>query len=349
MGSTQKMGAGTNVQTRLIALHHLDCPWRPADIAQRNGRMVRQGNMNKEVSIFIYVTESTFDAYSWQLVENKQKFISQIMTSKSPARSCEDFDEQALSYAEVKALAAGNPMIKEKMDLDIQVSRLRGLKAAYTSQHYRLEDAITGSFPRQIKGTERKIAAYEQDIQTAKQNQTYDADNKLVFGIELNGVQYDKREDAGKALLGLIGAAVRSEKPVPVGHYAGFEVTVEYVLLSKEFKANLVGAATHTTALGADAAGNMTRFQNVITGLPQATQDLRDKLEQLGKQLENAKEELKQPFLQEEELAEKSARLATLDALLNVGNEEQEIEGEAEEVDECTTNEPVRNEDELER
>ena len=349
MGSTQKMGAGTNVQTRLIALHHLDCPWRPADIAQRNGRMVRQGNMNKEVSIFIYVTESTFDAYSWQLVENKQKFISQIMTSKSPARSCEDFDEQALSYAEVKALAAGNPMIKEKMDLDIQVSRLRGLKAAYTSQHYRLEDAITGSFPRQIKGTERKIAAYEQDIQTAKQNQTYDADNKLVFGIELNGVQYDKREDAGKALLGLIGAAVRSEKPVPVGHYAGFEVTVEYVLLSKKFKANLVGAATHTTALGADAAGNMTRFQNVITGLPQATQDLRDKLEQLGKQLENAKEELKQPFLQEEELAEKSARLATLDALLNVGNEEQEIEGEAEEVDECTTNEPVRNEDELER
>ena len=178
MGSTQKMGAGTNVQTRLIALHHLDCPWRPADIAQRNGRMVRQGNLNKEVSIFIYVTESTFDSYSWQLVENKQKFISQIMTSKSPARSCEDLDEAALTYAEVKALAAGNPMIKEKMDLDIQVARLRTLKAAYTSQHYRLEDAIAVAFPRQIKGTEHRIRAFEQDIQTAKEHQSYDADKK---------------------------------------------------------------------------------------------------------------------------------------------------------------------------
>lgn len=168
MGSTQKMGAGTNVQTRLCALHHLDCPWRPADIAQRNGRMVRQGNMNKEVSIFIYITEATFDAYSYQLVENKQKFISQIMTSKSPARSCEDLDEAALSYAEVKALAAGNPMIKEKMDLDIQVARLRTLKAAYNSQHYRLEDAVTGIFLREIRGTECRIQAFEKDMQTAK-------------------------------------------------------------------------------------------------------------------------------------------------------------------------------------
>lgn len=184
MGSTQKMGAGTNVQTRLIALHHLDCPWRPADIAQRNGRMVRQGNLNKEVSIFIYVTESTFDSYSWQLVENKQKFISQIMTSKSPARSCEDLDEAALTYAEVKALAAGNPMIKEKMDLDIQVARLRTLKAAYTSQHYRLEDAVAVAFPRQIKGTEHRIRAFEQDIQTAKEHQSYDADKKLIFSIQ---------------------------------------------------------------------------------------------------------------------------------------------------------------------
>ena len=216
MGSTQKMGAGTNVQTRLIALHHLDCPWRPADIAQRNGRMVRQGNLNKEVSIFIYVTESTFDSYSWQLVENKQKFISQIMTSKSPARSCEDLDEAALTYAEIKALAAGNPMIKEKMDLDIQVARLRTLKAAYTSQHYRLEDAIAVAFPRQIKGTEHRIRAFEQDIQTAKEHQSYDADKKLIFSIELDGKTYDKREDAGKALLGLVGAAVRATKPAPV-------------------------------------------------------------------------------------------------------------------------------------
>ena len=349
MGSTQKMGAGTNVQTRLIALHHLDCPWRPADIAQRNGRMVRQGNLNKEVSIFIYVTESTFDSYSWQLVENKQKFISQIMTSKSPARSCEDLDEAALTYAEVKALAAGNPMIKEKMDLDIQVARLRTLKAAYTSQHYRLEDAIAVAFPRQIKGTEHRIRAFEQDIQTAKEHQSYDADKKLIFSIELDGKTYDKREDAGKALLGLVGAAVRATKPVPVGHYAGFEITVEYKPLEKVFHAHLVGEATHTTKLGNDAAGNMIRFQNVVSALPQDLNRLHGSLEQLTKQLTNAEEELKQPFLQEQELSDKSARLAELDALLNVGNDAPIIEGEAEELEEEPEDALIQSDDELER
>ena len=349
MGSTQKMGAGTNVQTRLIALHHLDCPWRPADIAQRNGRMVRQGNLNKEVSIFIYVTESTFDSYSWQLVENKQKFISQIMTSKSPARSCEDLDEAALTYAEVKALAAGNPMIKEKMDLDIQVARLRTLKAAYTSQHYRLEDAVAVAFPRQIKGTEHRIRAFEQDIQTAKEHQSYDADKKLIFSIELDGKTYDKREDAGKALLGLVGAAVRATKPVPVGHYAGFEITVEYKPLEKVFHAHLVGEATHTTELGNDAAGNMTRFQNVVSALSQDLNRLHGSLEQLTKQLANAEEELKQPFLQEQELSDKSARLAELDALLNVGNDAPIIEGEAEELEEELEDELIQSDDELER
>ena len=349
MGSTQKMGAGTNVQTRLIALHHLDCPWRPADIAQRNGRMVRQGNLNKEVSIFIYVTESTFDSYSWQLVENKQKFISQIMTSKSPARSCEDLDEAALTYAEVKALAAGNPMIKEKMDLDIQVARLRTLKAAYTSQHYRLEDAIAVAFPRQIKGTEHRIRAFEQDIQTAKEHQSYDADKKLIFSIELDGKTYDKREDAGKALLGLVGAAVRATKPVPVGHYAGFEITVEYKPLEKVFHAHLVGEATHTTELGNDAAGNMIRFQNVVSALPQDLNRLHGSLEQLTKQLTNAEEELKQPFLQEHELSDKSARLAELDALLNVGNDAPIIEGEAEELEEEPEDALIQSDDELER
>lgn len=349
MGSTQKMGAGTNVQTRLIALHHLDCPWRPADIAQRNGRMVRQGNLNKEVSIFIYVTESTFDSYSWQLVENKQKFISQIMTSKSPARSCEDLDEAALTYAEVKALAAGNPMIKEKMDLDIQVARLRTLKAAYTSQHYRLEDAVAVAFPRQIKGTEHRIRAFEQDIQTAKEHQSYDADKKLIFSIELDGKTYDKREDAGKALLGLIGAAVRATKPVPVGHYAGFEITVEYKPLEKVFHAHLVGEATHTTELGNDAAGNMIRFQNVVSALPQDLNRLHGSLEQLTKQLTNAEEELKQPFLQEQELSDKSARLAELDALLNVGNDAPIIEGEAEELEEEPEDALIQSDDELER
>ena len=349
MGSTQKMGAGTNVQTRLIALHHLDCPWRPADIAQRNGRMVRQGNLNKEVSIFIYVTESTFDSYSWQLVENKQKFISQIMTSKSPARSCEDLDEAALTYAEVKALAAGNPMIKEKMDLDIQVARLRTLKAAYTSQHYRLEDAIAVAFPRQIKGTEHRIRAFEQDIQTAKEHQSYDADKKLIFSIELDGKTYDKREDAGKALLGLVGAAVRATKLVPVGHYAGFEITVEYKPLEKVFHAHLVGEATHTTELGNDAAGNMIRFQNVVSALPQDLNRLHGSLEQLTNQLTNAEEELKQPFLQEQELSDKSARLAELDALLNVGNDAPIIEGEAEELEEEPEDALIQSDDELER
>ena len=349
MGSTQKMGAGTNVQTRLIALHHLDCPWRPADIAQRNGRMVRQGNLNEEVSIFIYVTESTFDSYSWQLVENKQKFISQIMTSKSPARSCEDLDEAALTYAEIKALAAGNPMIKEKMDLDIQVARLRTLKAAYTSQHYRLEDAIAVAFPRQIKGTEHRIRAFEQDIQTAKEHQSYDADKKLIFSIELDGKTYDKREDAGKALLGLLGAAVRATKPVPVGHYAGFEITVEYKPLEKVFHAHLVGEATHTTELGNDAAGNMIRFQNVVSALPQDLNRLHGSLEQLTKQLTNAEEELKQPFLQEQELSDKSARLAELDALLNVGNDAPIIEGEAEELEEEPEDALIQSDDELER
>ena len=349
MGSTQKMGAGTNVQTRLCALHHLDCPWRPADIAQRNGRMVRQGNMNKQVSIFIYITEATFDAYSYQLVENKQKFISQIMTSKSPARSCEDLDEAALSYAEVKALAAGNPMIKEKMDLDIQVARLRTLKAAYNSQHYRLEDAVTGIFLREIRGTECRIQAFEKDMQTAKDSQSYDKDGKLVFSIELDGTSYDKREDAGKALLGLVGAAVRADHHVLVGHYAGFEVTVAYVPLSKVFVAHLVGQATHTTELGSDAAGNMVRLQNVVAALPQEVSGLRNNLQQLRVQLDSAKEELQQPFLQEQELNDKSARLAELDALLNVGNDAPVLEGEAEVVNEDDSVRTPREENELER
>ena len=349
MGSTQKMGAGTNVQTRLCALHHLDCPWWPADIAQRNGRMVRQGNMNKEVSIFIYITEATFDAYSYQLVENKQKFISQIMTSKSPARSCEDLDEAALSYAEVKALAAGNPMIKEKMDLDIQVARLRTLKAAYNSQHYRLEDAVTGIFLREIRGTECRIQAFEKDMQTAKDSQSYDKDGKPVFSIELDGTSYDKREDAGKALLGLVGAAVRADHPVLVGHYAGFEVTVAYVPLSKVFVAHLVGQATHTTELGSDAAGNMVRLQNVVAALPQEVSGLRNNLQQLRVQLDSAKEELQQPFLQEQELNDKSARLAELDALLNVGNDAPVLEGEAEVVNEDDSVRTPREENELER
>ena len=261
------------------------------------------------------------------------------MTSKSPARSCEDMDEAALSYAEVKALAAGNPMIKEKMDLDIQVARLRTLKAAYNSQHYRLEDAVTGIFLREI----------EKDMQTAKDSKSYDKDGKLVFSIELDGTSYDKREDAGKALLGLVGAAVRADHHVLVGHYAGFEVTVAYVPLSKVFVAHLVGQATHTTELGSDAAGNMVRLQNVVAALPQEVSGLRNNLQQLRVQLDSAKEELQQPFLQEQELNDKSARLAELDALLNVGNDAPVLEGEAEVVNEDDSVRTPREENELER
>ena len=349
LGSTAKMGAGTNVQTLLVAVHHLDVGWRPSDMTQRNGRIIRQGNKNKQVYVYNYVTEGTFDAYLWQTLENKQKFISQIMTSKSPARSCEDLDEAALSYAEVKALAAGNPMIKEKMDLDIQVARLRTLKAAYNSQHYRLEDAVTGIFLREIRGTECRIQAFEKDMQTAKDSQSYDKDGKLVFSIELDGTSYDKREDAGKALLGLVGAAVRADHHVLVGHYAGFEVTVAYVPLSKVFVAHLVGQATHTTELGSDAAGNMVRLQNVVAALPQEVSGLRNNLQQLRVQLDSAKEELQQPFLQEQELNDKSARLAELDALLNVGNDAPVLEGEAEVVNEDDSVRTPREENELER
>lgn len=309
---------------------------------------MRQGNLNKEVSIFIYVTESTFDAYSWQLVENKQKFISQIMTSKSPARSCEDMDEAALSYAEVKALAAGNPMIKEKMDLDIQVSRLRSLKAAYTSQHYRLEDAVTGFIPRKIQSTRCSIENYEKDRQTIRQTQCYDKDQKLIFDIELDGRHYDKRENAGKALLGLVRASVRVNHAVSVGHYAGLTLQVLYVPLAKVFEAHLVGAATHATELGADAAGNMVRLQNVINALPEDIKNLQTQLAQAEKQLVDAKEELKQPFAQERELADKSARLAELDALLNVGSDAPVIEGEAEEISEEASTVPLEKECEQE-
>ncbi|MDY5782959.1 MAG: DUF3991 domain-containing protein, partial [Gemmiger sp.] len=221
MGSTAKMGAGTNVQQRLIALHHLDVPWRPSDIEQREGRILRQGNENKEVYVFRYVTEGTFDAYSWQLIENKQRFIGQIMTSKSPARSCEDMDEAALSYAEVKALAAGNPLIKEKMDLDVQLTRLKTLKSAYDSQRYELENKIAVGYPAEIQKCEEKIRNAVIDAETVKEHTVADEDGKEVFSIQLMQEIYHEKEPAGKALLGLLGLAMDSEKPVAIGTYKG--------------------------------------------------------------------------------------------------------------------------------
>lgn len=326
MGSTAKMGAGTNVQRKLIALHHLDVPWRPSDIEQREGRMVRQGNENKEVAIYRYVTEATFDAYSWQLIENKQRFIGQVMTSKSPARSCDDMDEAALSYAEVKALAAGNPAIKEKMDLDIQVTRLRTLKAQYTSQHYRLEDAVAIKFPTEIQKTKGVIANCSADANTVEQNTHLDSEGKDAFSICLMDTTYDKREDAGRALLGLIGAAMTSEKPVPIGNYKGLTVQAIFLPLGQEFHAQLVGAGVYDVPLGADTLGNITRIANAAAGITKRRDAAVNDLEQLEKQLRNAKDELQQPFLQEEELAEKSRRLAELNALLNMNDKDRIVD-----------------------
>lgn len=322
MGSTAKMGAGTNVQRKLIALHHLDVPWRPSDIEQREGRMVRQGNENKEVQIFRYVTESTFDSYSWQLIENKQRFIGQVMTSKSPARSCDDMDDAALSYAEVKALAAGNPMIKEKMDLDIQVTRLRSLKAAYNSQKYRLEDALTIQYPQQRQQLKERIQNAEKDLLTAKANTQLDTDGKEIFSITLDGKTYDKREEAGRALLGMLGAAMKSDKPISVGSYRGFALKVSYYMLGQEFHAQLIGADAYDTQLGSDAVGNMSRLGHLLNGIENQIPVYQQRQEEIAQQVVNARAELAKPFIQEAELAEKSSRLAELDALLNMNQNE---------------------------
>ena len=326
MGSTAKMGAGTNVQKKLIALHHLDVPWRPSDIEQREGRMVRQGNENKEVAIYRYVTEGTFDAYSWQLIENKQRFIGQIMTGKSPARSCDDMDEAALSYAEVKALAAGNPAIKEKMDLDIQVTKLRTLKAQYASQKYRLEDAITIAYPREIQRTKGIIANCQADANTIQENTRIDPEGKEIFSLSIQDTAYDTRENAGKALLELVGTAMDSEQPVPIGSYKGLTIQAVYLPFEKEFHAQLVGAGVYDVTLGADALGNIIRLTNAAASMQKRIESSQESLRQLEKQLQNAQEELQKPFAHEQELADKSKRLAELNALLNMNEKENAID-----------------------
>lgn len=322
MGSTGKMGAGTNVQRLLVATHHLDCGWKPSDIEQRNGRMLRQGNTNAEVYEYRYVTESSFDSYMWQLLETKQKFIGQVMTSKSPARSADDLDDAALSYAEVKALAAGNPMIKEKMDLDIQVARLKTLKTAYNNEHYRLEDAITQGFPAEMRKTAQQLENAKADTIRLQQNTKRDADGKDVFAISLMDAVYTKREDAGKALLGLLGMAMNRTEPVSIGRYKGFDLQIAYFAMDKMYLAYLVGSGINPVQLGADAVGNTMRLDNCLHNLPQSVTDLESKLVQLQKQLENAKEQLAQPFAQADELAEKSKRLAELEALLNLNEKD---------------------------
>ena len=326
IGSTAKMGAGTNVQKKLIAIHHTDCPWRPADLQQREGRIIRQGNENPEVEIYSYVTEETFDAYLYQLVENKQKFIGQIMTSKSPVRSAEDVDEQALSYAEIKALATGNPYIKEKMDLDIEVSKLKLLYQSHLSQRYALEDKLIKKFPTDIKTYEILIDGYENDIQLAKDN-TFPVEDGISTMV-IEGVAHNDKKAAGSAILELCHAMTSPEKKY-IGTYRGFNMYLSFNSFEKEYNVTLEGALQHSISVGGDIQGNITRLDNLISRLPDRLEACKEKLAETEKQIENAKAEIERPFPKEQELKEKSERLAELNALLDMDHKDNEIdEGE---------------------
>lgn len=325
LGSTQRMGAGTNCQQKLIALHHLDCPWRPSDLQQREGRIIRQGNENPEVDIYSYVTEGTFDAYLYQLVESKQKFISQIMTSKSPVRSAEDVDEQALSYAEIKALASGNPMIKEKMDLDIEVSKLKLLKANHLSQKYALEDTISKGFPKQIAEMQARIAGYGADIAIVKENTRPNADG--FSPMVLAGVTHADKKEAGAALLTMCQNML-SPEATQVGSYRGLTLELAFDTFAREYRLTMIGQLRHTVTLGTDVFGNLQRMDNALEALPIKEQTCREQLSNLQTQLETAKVEVQKPFPREEELKAKTARLEELNALLNMDNKEPEPEQE---------------------
>ena len=322
LGSTQRMGAGTNCQQKLIALHHLDCPWRPSDLQQREGRIIRQGNENPEVDIYSYVTEGTFDAYLYQLVESKQKFISQIMTSKSPVRSAEDVDEQALSYAEIKALASGNPMIKEKMDLDIEVSKLKLLKANHLSQKYALEDAISKGFPKQIAETQARITGYGADIAAVKENTHPNGDG--FSPLTLAGVTHADKKEAGAALLTLCQNML-SPEATQVGFYRGLTLELAFDTFAREYHLTMIGQLRHTVTLGTDVFGNLQRMDNALEGLPIKEQACREQLSNLQTQLETAKAEVQKPFPREAELNTKTARLEELNTLLNLDHKEPEI------------------------
>ena len=314
MGSTFKMGAGMNVQDRLVALHDLDCPWRPGDLEQRSGRIIRQGNRNKEVHIYRYVTESTFDAYLWQTVENKQKFISQIMTSKSPVRSCEDVDETALSYAEIKALCAGDERIKEKMDLDVDVARLKLMRANHQSQQYKLEDSILKRFPEEIEKSKGFISGLEADMKTLA---AHPHPEDGFAGMTVKNDNLTDKDNAGAALLEAF-KDVRGMEPVPIGTYRGFQMSLTLEDFGKDYVLTLKGQMTHRVTLGKDARGNLTRIDNVLNAMPDRLQNVRNTLDATTAQMEAAKAELGKPFPQEEELRVKSARLAELNAELNI-------------------------------
>lgn len=314
MGSTFKMGAGMNVQDRLVALHDLDCPWRPGDLEQRSGRIIRQGNKNKEVHIFRYVTEGTFDSYLWQTVENKQKFISQIMTSKSPVRSCEDIDETSLSYAEIKALCAGDERIKEKMDLDVDVARLKLMKANHQSQQYRLEDNLLTYFPAQIEQNKGFIAGFEADMKTFSEH-PHPADG--FAGMTVKGDALTDKDNAGAAILEAFKDA-KGLEPVLIGSYRGFAMSLTVENFGRDFILTLKGSMTHRVELGKDARGNLTRIDNALAAMPERLQAITDKLDNLHAQMAEAKAEIGKPFPQEEELKQKSVRLAELNAELNI-------------------------------
>ena len=314
LGSTQKMGAGTNVQDRLVALHDLDCPWRPGDLAQRKGRIERQGNQNEKVHVFRYVTEGTFDAYLWQMVENKQKFISQIMSSKSPVRSCDDVDETALSFAEIKALCAGDPRIKERMDLDVDVSRLKLMKADHQSKQYQMEDNLLKYFPEQIEKHKSFIKGLEADMETLAAH-PHPADS--FAGMEVRGDTLTDKENAGAALLDAC-KEVKNAEPVQVGSYRGFAMSVSFDAFRQEYTLQLKGQMTHQATLGVDPRGNLTRIDNALAQMPQRLESVKAQLDNLYQQQAAAKEEVGRPFPYEDELREKSARLTELDTLLNI-------------------------------
>ncbi|PLK29002.1 N-domain protein, SNF2 family [Faecalibacterium prausnitzii] len=333
LGSTAKMGAGTNVQTLLVAVHHLDVGWRPSDMTQRNGRIIRQGNQNKQVYVYNYVTESTFDAYLYQTLENKQKFISQIMTSKSPMRSCDDIDEQALSYAEIKALCAGDPRIREKMDLDVQVAKLKVLRGDFQNQKYRLEDKLLKTFPEEIQKQKTRIAALQQDSQIAA---AHPQDKENFCGMTIKGMVYDDKKAAGERLL-----LARQEMPnadmMLLGTYRGFELNIRFDSFKNEHQAVLRAELSYPVSLGDDARGNITRLDNAIDNFADRIADAENALQNLEQQKQDAEVEVAKPFAQEEELAEKSARLAELNALLNIDRDRSSSQDAPEETEETET------------
>ena len=327
LGSTAKMGAGTNVQSRLVAVHHLDVGWKPSDMTQRNGRIIRQGNMNKEVKVFNYVTEGTFDSYLFQTLENKQRFISQIMTSKSPVRSCDDVDEQALSYAEIKALCAGNPLIKEKMDLDVQVAKLKVLKADHQSQKFRLQDKLLTKFPADIRETNAYIAGVKADAQLAAAHPQV---QEGFCGMTIKGVTYDEKKTAGERLVLACSELPNAEEKV-IGNYRGFELSLRFDTYRSEYQALLKGQRKYTVPLGTDPLGNIIRLDNSLNNFPERITSAENELATLHQQQAAAQIEVEKPFPQEEELAEKSARLAELNAQLDVDEKSHEPEQDEEE------------------